>query len=372
MMSNSSEKEMMLSSSDYGDGAVSMKVETPKSQDLQRQQQLAKAKALSMTFMKSFSGICSCDDCDDDPFKTVENSHGSDNNNNAESIDDNSNYSISLNIGTFGSDHASAISPLVVAPMMVKNLNYQKPGTVETLVGEYMCFCKFYNVHYNSGILTALRFPSPSLRPSGAFHDTDMLALVEVLLRHANGALKHITRLDFSIPGKQGRHERNNKLIGFTSHGALSLAKALQTTKYIREVFLPRNKIGPYGASAIFMACRMNPSIEDLNLSRCRIGKRGALAFCEIILLGMDQPPMSEEKSDDDHGTSASSCGLVNVNLSLNHIGHQGTSAIGTLLKETISDDQIAINMDGNLVFPEVSDNFVSRGYISEDNQIAF
>lgn len=355
---------MLLNYDESSDSAVSNenKVEANKSNTIDRQHQISKARALSMSFMKSFSGLC-CDDCDNDPFNTVDKGHSS-NNGNTESIEDNSNYRISANGGSSFMGKASTISPLIVGPMMAKNLDYQQPGTVETIVGEYMCFCRFYKVHYNCGILTALRFSSPSVRPSGAFHDADMLALVELLLRHANGALKHVTRLDFSIAGKQGRHERNNKLIGFTSHGALSLAKALQTTKYIRQVFLPRNRIGPYGASAIFMACRMNPSIKDLNLRRCLIGKRGALAFCEIMLLGMDNEPAPPSgETDDDRGTGAAAVrGLVNVNLSLNHIGHQGTTAIGNLLNnEKNSDHQMVVNLDGNHVFPEVSDASASR-----------
>jgi len=177
-----------------------------------------------------------------------------------------------------------------------------------------------------------------------------MLALVELLLRHGNDALKHISRLDFSIASKEGRHIHNKKLLGFTSHGALSLAKALQTTKYIREVFLPRHRIGPYGASVIFLACRQNKTIEDLNLRRCRIGERGALAFCELILDDM----IHKTSKDKTAGRK-----LFNVNLSANQIGHQGTVAIENLLKERMADDiekrcQIFINLDGNLVFPEI------------------
>jgi len=353
-MSTSFEDEMLLKNDESSDSAVSNEngVETNKLQTIELQQQMSKAKALSMSFMKSFSGLC-CDDCDNDPFNTV----GHHENSNIESIEDNLNNRISANGGSSFFGKASSISPLIVGPMMAKNLDYQQPGTVETIVGEYMCFCRFYKVHYNSGILTALRFSSPSFRPSGAFHDADMLALVELLLRHANGALKHVSRLDFTIAGKQGRHERNNK-VGFSSNGALSLAKALQTTKYIRQVFLPRNRIGQYGASAIFMACRMNPSIEDLNLKRCQIGQRGAMAFCEIMLLGMHDELTSptEEADDDDCRTGAAAArGLVNVNLSLNHIGHQGTTTIGNLMNsENNSDNQMVVNLDGNLVFPEI------------------
>ncbi len=318
--------------------------------------QMAKAKALSMSFMKSFSGLgCSCDDddCKNDPFKSIQNHET--NEHNDESTRRNHDYRKSISNGLSFSEYPSTISPLVVAPMMSKTLESQNPGSIETMIAEYMCFCRFYKVHYNAGILTNLRFSAPSLRPSGAFHDSDMLALVELLLRHANGALKHVIRLDFSVVGKEGKHERNHKLIGFTSHGALSLAKALQTTKYIRQVFLPRNRIGPYGATALFMACHANPSIEDLNLRRCNIGQRGALAFCEIILLGMDRQHSAPfEETSQNGGMKATGHGLVNVNLSLNHIGHQGTAAIENMLKERGPGDHLVVNLDGNLVFPEV------------------
>lgn len=207
-----------------------------------------------------------------------------------------------------------------------------------------MCFCRFYRVNYNSGVLTAIRFSSPSIRPSGSFHDNDMLALVELLLRHCNGALKHVYRLDFSLASKEGRNIHNRKLLGFRSHGALALAKALQTTKYVREVILPRHRIGPYGASALFLCCSQNRTIVELNLRRCRIGERGALAFCELIL---------EDMNHNDLG------GLINVDLSANQIGHEGTVAIENLLKERMNDSteqrhQIFVNLDGNLVFPEI------------------
>ncbi|MGK3736501.1 MAG: hypothetical protein ACI8RD_008986 [Bacillariaceae sp.] len=321
---------------------------------------MAKAKALSMTFMKSLSGLC-CDNCDNDPFKSIgkNSSYGNIhmNINHEEKKNEEDSSSITeIDVGFVSLKNPSTvISPMVMSPMMIEHLDSQQAGTIETIIGEYMCFCRFYSVPFNSGILTTIRFSSPSLRPTGSFHDTDMLALVELLLRHGNGALKHITRLDFSIASKEGRHVMNRKLIGFKSHGALSLAKALQTTKYIREVFLPRHRIGSYGASALFMACRQNKTIEDLNLRRCRIGERGALAFCELILDDMNH---HKQPSSKDNKTAAGRR-VFNVNLSANQIGHQGTAAIENLLKDRLASSekrgQIFVNMEGNLVFPEVS-----------------
>jgi hypothetical protein len=337
-----------------------------------------KAKALSMSFMKSLSGLC-CDNCKSDPFETTDDVDvlgqtkrgvGDDHDNN------------DVRLGTHESGDLynlqalrrslSTISPLVSGPMLLDSLGSDAlagggttTSTVERIIGEYMCFCKFYQVHYNAGILTTLRFSLPCLRVSGSFHDADMLALVELLLRHANGALKHISRLDFAVASREGRHERNSKLLGFTSHGAMALAKALQTTEHVRQVLLPRHRIGPYGASAIFMACQMNPTIEVLNLRRCRIGKRGAYAFCELIL-GMapnvayyGRAPGGADTDDvklrhnerTDHG-------LVHVDLSANMFGHVGTTAIECALVEfSLNGDghRMVVNLEGNLVFPEVS-----------------
>ena len=357
MVPTPEEEENLLNDS-YSKSEDPNEIDTINAKRIEYQRQMSRAKALSMTFMKSFSGLCCDGDCDHDPLKLVEAEFRS-HNEEYKSIEDNLSHHNSNDTGNLILGEASAVSALVVGPMMAKNLDYLQPGTIETMVGEYMCFCRFYNVRYNSGILTALRFSSSSIRPSGAFHDSDMLALVELLLRHANGALKHIKRLDFSIAGREGRHELNKKLIGFTSHGALSLAKALQTTKYIRQVFLPRNRIGPYGASAIFMACQSNPSIEDLDLKRCQIGKQGALAFCELILLRMNPSLPYSEGIDHDRLAGDGTRGLINVNLSLNHIGHQGTTAIERLLKERYPHNEIVVNLDGNLVFPEVSNALV-------------
>jgi hypothetical protein len=263
----------------------------------------------------------------------------------------------------------STISPLVSGPMMLDHIDTigeTLPSTtstaVETLIGEYMCFCRFYNVTYNAGILTTLRFALPCLRVTGSFHDEDMLALVELLIRHGNKSLKYITRLDFTIAGKEGRHWRNNKLVGFTSHGALALAKALQTTRYIKQVFLHRHRIGPYGASAIFLACRTNPTIEAINLRRCRIGERGAFAFCEIIM-GMNPTIINDMNNNNINGTTKLGChGLVDVDLSANRIGHQGTVAIERAIERRMANNKenpIFVNLEGNLVFPEVGIGYV-------------
>jgi hemolysin III len=177
---------------------------------------------------------------------------------------------------------------------------------------------------------------------SGAFHDQDMLALVEVLLKHANGTLNFIHRLDFTLAGKVGK---NHRKYGFTSHGSLALAKLLQTSKNIREVLLPKHKIGPYGATAIFMACAQNGSIQQLGMRGCRIGNKGGFGFAELI-------------------PSSSSTGLLEVDLSANRIGPEATTAIEKGLEQRFKNENmvpIAVNLEGNHVFPQVM-NGVTHG----------
>jgi hypothetical protein len=313
-------------------------------------------KSLSMRFIKSVSGLC-CENCQNDPFRHVKQSdkdEGGGSNDIYEQNVDQIFDSVSGDLYNLKAlqKSLSTISPLVSAPMMMnpKPTSSSDVASTESVIGEYMCFCRFYKVGYNAGILTTLRFALPCLRVTGPFHDEDMLALVELLLRHGNGALNYISRLDFSIASREGRHWRNTKLVGFTSHGALALAKALQATKYIRQVFLQRHRVGPYGGAAIFLACKTNPGIEVLNMRRCRIGERGAFAFCEII--------MGINPKDGNHTVNANTGhGLVDVDLSANRIGHNGTNAIERALENRIATGQqepIYVNLEGNLVFPEV------------------
>lgn len=299
------------------------------------------AEALSMAFMKALGGVC-CQGCGKDPV----DEHALRQDINASS----SSPSAQTNLATMQrpTHPGTSISPLVMQPMSGTNGGGSTTialSQIEGLIGEYMCLCRFYQVPFNGGIVTTLRYSLPSLRISGPFHDMDMLALSELLLRHANGLLAFIQRLDFSmaIHGKQTAQRA-----GFTSHGALALAKALQNSKFIRQVWLPRHRIGPYGASAIFLACRDNATIQQLNMRRCRIGERGALALCELILnrtSHLDGP------------------GLIDVDLSTNGIGHTGTVAIERAMKvwnEKTPAVPLFVNLEGNLVFPEVRTNFPS------------
>mmetsp|Transcript_27255 Transcript_27255/g.29392 ORF Transcript_27255/g.29392 Transcript_27255/m.29392 type:complete len:99 (-) Transcript_27255:453-749(-) len=52
--------------------------------------QMAKAKTLSMAFMKSFSGLC-CHNCDNDPFKTIGKKYNNNNNHKNNIINNNIN-----------------------------------------------------------------------------------------------------------------------------------------------------------------------------------------------------------------------------------------------------------------------------------------
>ena len=233
----------------------------------------------------------------------------------------------------------SVTSPLVLAPMSAPN-NVKR---VEQIITDYIAACRFYGCgdRINAGVLTTIRFSLPSMRLSGGFHDADMLALSEIMFQHGNGALSFIQRLDFSMSSKEGQlHGR----AGFRSHGALALAKILQCAEHIREVNVKRNRIGSFGASALFLACSSNPTLEKIGLEACRIGERGALAFAEIM-------------------SSNSESGLREVDLSGNYIGFKGAFAIkecSQIRKENGLSD-IQVDVESNLVFAEVM-NGVTHG----------
>lgn len=201
------------------------------------------------------------------------------------------------------------------------------------LLQEYTTSTQMYGCrHVNAGVITALRFSLPTLRVAGSFHDADMLALAEVLFRHCNGALSHIQRLDFSIAGRYGKlHGRK----GFGSHGAFTLSRVLCISKHIEEVFVQRNKIGPYGAAAIFAAASKNPYLNSIEMRRCGIGEKGALAFVEHI------------------GKSEISA-LRYVDMSVNGIGFRGSIMIEEMLIEKESKGKtIDVDLEGNLVLQE-------------------
>jgi hypothetical protein len=169
---------------------------------------------------------------------------------------------------------------------------------MEQIVAEYRVACEFYHRELNSGVLTTLRFHIPYLRVAPDFGDIDMLALAEILIRHCgpNQPLSYIRRLDFSKRKLRGH-------IGFGSHGALTLAKIIQAAPNITEVFLERNRIGPYGAAAIFVAVGHHPNIHTLRMRRCRILERGARAFAHYVI-------------------GSRSSALRNADLSANYIGY--------------------------------------------------
>lgn len=211
-----------------------------------------------------------------------------------------------------------------------------------------------YSQRINSGILTTFRFELPSLRVSGSFFDADMLALVEVLLNHINDSLSYIRRLDFSLAAKEGKHSASGKK-GIRSHGAFALSKVLQISKHIEEVFIPGNKIGSYGASAIFCAASTNPTLRTLLMRGCRIGERGAFALVSQILT----PP--ENSSNGDEGNKNKKrrccCGLKEIDLSANRIGFYGVFAIEKGLKRRLelgTGEVIEIDLEANMVFQEV------------------
>ena len=182
-----------------------------------------------------------------------------------------------------------------------------------------------------------------------------MLALVEVLLNHINDSLSYIRRLDFSLAAKEGKHSASGKK-GIRSHGAFALSKVLQISKHIEEVFIPGNKIGSYGASAIFCAASTNPTLRTLLMRGCRIGERGAFALISQILT----PPKNSSRNGDEGNKNKKRrccCGLKEIDLSANRIGFYGVFAIEKGLKRRLelgTGEVIEIDLEANMVFQEV------------------
>ena len=240
---------------------------------------------------------------------------------------------------------SSPASPLVLAPML--QASAQHHSTVELVLSEYITSCRFYGSTPNAGILTCLRFALPCLRTADQFRDTDMLALGEVLLRHCNGPLRYLKRLDFSVSGKQPKQQAG-RTSGIGSHGAVALAKVLQVSEHLTEVRLQRNAVGPYGASALFLACARNQTLQTLGMRRCRVGERGALVLAETL------------------SANPHDCGLRLVDLSANYIGNMGCQVLErAVMKRNTNASSVAtalaVDLEGNLVFQEVM-NAVTHG----------
>jgi hypothetical protein len=200
------------------------------------------------------------------------------------------------------------VSPAVYHPMLTipQSIHHQQHHiAMEQIVAEYRTACEFYRRDMNSGVLTTLRFHVPYLRVAPDFGDIDMLALAEILIRYSGDGqpLSYIRRLDFSKRKLRGH-------VGFGSHGALTLAKIMQAAPNITEVFLERNRIGPYGAAAIFVAVGHHPHIHTIRMRRCRILEPGARAFAHYCL----GPAASS--------SSSSKSVLRNADLSANYIGY--------------------------------------------------
>ena len=227
----------------------------------------------------------------------------------------------------------SSVSPLVVAPMMHCSSSSSPPN----IIAEYVAACQLYgcNGRLNAGVLTTLRYSLPSLRVTGDFHDSDMLALADIFIRHGNGALRYIQRLDFTIASREGK--LNGKR-GFRSHGGMALAKLLQSSNEVQEVVLSRNKIGPFGATAIFLAASKHPSLRSIIMRGCRVMERGGLAFAELVCSSSSKDCQQQ---------------LKHVDLSSNRIGLRGCIVIEKeLSKRKVAD--IVVDLEGNLVVQEV------------------
>lgn len=216
----------------------------------------------------------------------------------------------------------------------------------QELIQQYNDFCDLYHCPPNAGILVAIRFRLPTLRVSSgdSFHDADVLALVELLLHNdnCNYSLSYVRRLDISVANAK-RYGR--RLKGFGSHGAFALSKVIQKSKYLEELFISRNRIGPYGAASIFLAASNNSKLRTLVMRKCQISSQGALAFTQHILHSKVQ------------GREDATCALQEIDLSCNYLGHIGIKVIQESLiryNNQSEVNKIEIDLDGNLVLQEI------------------
>ena len=279
---------------------------------------------LSMQLMKPFYGLC-CQRCN----HSISQSHPP-------------NPHISYTTDDENDSKEPKATKRIVSSYFLQDSILTNPNhKVACLIHEFTSMTHLYgSSQANSGVLTTIRFSLPTLRVSAHFHDADMLALSDFLLKHCNGALSNVTRLDFSVAPRSGKL---HGMKGIQSHGAIALSRVLATSRHIKEVYLQRNRIGPYGAEAIFLAVARNPFIKTLVMRRCCVGERGGVAFAEII------------------GSSYTS-GLKEVDLSVNQIGFKGVLAIEEMLVERQRQGRkFEIDIEGNLVLQEIM-NGVTHG----------
>ena len=225
------------------------------------------------------------------------------------------------------------------------------PATVR----QYTLLCHEYSAVPNAGVLTALRFRLAALRPSGAFHDRDMLPLVDLLL--GAPAAAHVRSLDFLQASRDGPEFGR---CGFGSHGALALAALLRKggaelgeegkegrLARIESLELSGNLIGPHGGVALAEALGGNVSLRVLGLRKCSVGERGGLALARTVL------------------APGSGSVLRRMDLSVNNLGVRALTACEDALaarrQQKPATDVMEVDLSGNLVFAEVM-NSVTHG----------
>ena len=162
-------------------------------------QQISKAEALSLTFMKSLSGLfCDCDNCDNDRFKSIGKDKPIDGEKPESNREDDADNSIGIGRGEEILGNTTAISPLVLGPMMAENLDSRQPGIIETVIGECTYYLFFKCIRGQFSVKLAFNYY--------IFHPNYVCLLLfrHVLLHILQGSLQfwnsHCNTILFAVP----------------------------------------------------------------------------------------------------------------------------------------------------------------------------
>eukprot|EP01116_Phalansterium_solitarium_P008608 TRINITY_DN22545_c0_g1_i1.p1 TRINITY_DN22545_c0_g1~~TRINITY_DN22545_c0_g1_i1.p1 ORF type:complete len:481 (+),score=158.51 TRINITY_DN22545_c0_g1_i1:119-1561(+) len=178
----------------------------------------------------------------------------------------------------------------------------------------YLDVCRKYSVVPDAAVIGALKTHDTRLKPGRTYGESDLLALVELLL------LEHAVpnfHFDFD-ESVYTSHESDAIASPFTwldlsdskigSNGAILLEKLLSVDSSLTTLNLSNNRIGPRGARALSQALRKNTTLTTLILHGNRLYPKGATALAAGLREGAHQ--------------------LTYIDLSNNHITFSGVLEI--------------------------------------------